>query len=119
MRLFRDFLLTEQKNLHLEHLEDEVLNGGINGTRSAINFLQSLRDMLAGSSKSRVDVSVKWDGAPAIFVGINPENGKFFVGSKSVFAKNAKLNYSVGDISTNHAGGLADKLKVAFEVLSP
>ena len=119
MRLFRDFLLTEQKNLHLEHLEDEVLNGGINGTRSAINFLQSLRDMLAGSSKSRVDVSVKGDGAPAIFVGINPENGKFFVGSKSVFAKNAKLNYSVGDISTNHAGGLADKLKVAFEVLSP
>ena len=119
MRLFRDFLLTEQKNLHLEHLEDEVLNGGVNGTRSAINFLQSLRDMLAGSSKSRVDVSVKWDGAPAIFVGINPENDKFFVGSKSVFAKNAKLNYSVGDISTNHAGGLADKLKVAFEVLSP
>ena len=119
MRLFRDFLLTEQKNLHLEHLEDEVLNGGVNGTRSAINFLQSLRDMLAGSSKSRVDVSVKWDGAPAIFVGINPENDKFFVGSKSVFAKNAKLNYSVGDISTNHSGGLADKLKVAFEVLSP
>ena len=119
MRLFRDFLLTEQKNLHLEHLEDEVLNGGINGTRSAINFLQSLRDMLAGSSKSRVDVSVKWDGAPAIFVGINPENGKFFVGSKSVFAKNAKLNYSTSDISANHAGGLADKLKVAFEVLSP
>ena len=119
MRLFRDFLLTEQKNLHLEHLEDEVLNGGVNGTRSAINFLQSLRDMLAGSSKSRVDVSVKWDGAPAIFVGINPENGKFFVGSKSVFAKNAKLNYSTSDISANHAGGLADKLKVAFEVLSP
>ena len=119
MRLFRDFLLTEQKNLHLEHLEDEVLNGGVNGTRSAINFLQSLRDMLAGSSKSRVDVSVKWDGAPAIFVGINPENDKFFVGSKSVFAKNAKLNYSVGDISTNHSGGLVDKLKVAFEVLSP
>ena len=119
MRLFRDFLLTEQKNLHLEHLEDEVLNGGVNGTRSAINFLQSLRDMLAGSSKSRVDVSVKWDGAPALFVGINPENGKFFVGSKSVFGKNAKLNYSINDVSANHMGELADKLKVAFEVFSP
>ena len=82
MRQFRDFLLTEQKNLHLEHLEDEVLNGGVNGTRSAINFLQSLRDMLAGSSKSRVDVTVKWDGAPAIFAGVNPENEKFFVGTK-------------------------------------
>ena len=119
MRLFRDFLLTEQKNLHLEHLEDEVLNGGVKGTRSAINFLQSLRDMLAGSSKSRVDVSVKWDGAPALFVGINPENGKFFVGSKSVFGTNAKLNYSINDVSANHMGELADKLKVAFEVLSP
>ena len=119
MRLFRDFLLTEQKNLHLEHLEDEVLNGGVNGTRSAINFLQSLRDMLAGSSKSRVDVSVKWDGAPALFVGINPENGKFFVGSKSVFGTNAKLNYSINDVSANHMGELADKLKVAFEVFSP
>ena len=119
MRLFRDFLLTEQKNLHLEHLEDEILNGGVNGTRSAINFLQSLRDMLAGSSKSRVDVSVKWDGAPALFVGINPENGKFFVGSKSVFGTNAKLNYSINDVSANHMGELADKLKVAFEVFSP
>ena len=119
MRLFRDFLLTEQKNLHLEHLEDEVLNGGVNGARSAINFLQSLRDMLAGSSKSRVDVSVKWDGAPALFVGINPENGKFFVGSKSVFGTNAKLNYSINDVSANHMGELADKLKVAFEVFSP
>ena len=120
MRQFRDFLLTEQKNLHLEHLEDEVLNGGVNGTRSAINFLQSLRDMLAGSSKSRVDVTVKWDGAPAIFAGVNPENEKFFVGTKGVFAKTKpKLNYSIDDINTNHSGGLADKLKVAFEVLSP
>ena len=120
MRQFRDFLLTEQKNLHLEHLEDEVLNGGVNGTRSAINFLQSLRDMLAGSSKSRVDVTVKWDGAPAIFAGVNPENEKFFVGTKGVFAKTKpKLNYSIDDVNTNHSGGLADKLKVAFEVLSP
>ena len=37
----------EGKNLHLEHLEDEVLNHGIDGTRAAINFLQSLREMLA------------------------------------------------------------------------
>ena len=79
MRQFRDFLLTEQKNLHLEHLEDEVLNGGVTGTRSAINFLQSLRDMLAGSSNSRLDLTVKWDAAPAIYAGINPENEKFFV----------------------------------------
>ena len=110
--------LTEQKNLHMEHLEDEVLNGGVAGTRAAINFLQGLRDMLAGSSDSSVNVTVKWDGAPAVFAGINPENGKFFVGTKGVFAKNAKINYTDSDISSNHAGGLVDKLKVALKELS-
>ena len=64
----------EGKNLHLEHLEDEVLNNGINGTRGAISFLQSLRDMLAGNASSGVNITVKWDGAPAVFAGTNPEN---------------------------------------------
>ena len=111
--------LTEAKNLHLEHLEDEVLNNGVVGTRGAINFLQSLRDMLAGSSKSSVNVTVKWDGAPAIFAGINPENGQFFVGTKGVFNKNAKINYTIDDIDRNHPGtGLNQKLKVALTELS-
>ena len=110
--------LTEQKNLHMEHLEDEVLNNGVEGTRGAINFLQGLRDMLAGSSSSSVNVTVKWDGAPAVFAGINPENGKFFVGTKGIFAKNAKINYTESDISSNHSGGLAEKLKVALKELT-
>lgn len=109
----------EGKNLHLEHLEDEVLNGGVAGTRGAINFLQSLRDMLAGNaSTSTVNLTTKWDGAPAIFAGINPANGKFFVGTKGVFAKNAKLNYTDADIDANHPGeGLNRKLKVALRYL--
>jgi hypothetical protein len=108
----------EGKNLHLEHLEDEVLNGGVAGTRGAINFLQSLRDMLAGRSDSKVSITTKWDGAPAIFAGINPENGKFFVGTKGVFAQNAKLNYTPEDIDRNHPGeGLNKKLKIALEYL--
>ena len=102
----------------MEHLEDEVLNGGVEGTRGAINFLQGLRDMLAGSSASSVDVTVKWDGAPAVFAGTNPENGQFFVGTKGVFAKNAKINYTDTDIDNNHSGGLASKLKVALKELS-
>ena len=114
-----DGFLTEAKNLHLEHLEDEVLNNGVVGTRGAINFLQSLRDMLAGSAKSSVNVTVKWDGAPAIFAGINPENGQFFVGTKGVFNKNAKINYTIDDIDRNHPGiGLNQKLKVALTELS-
>ena len=114
-----DGFLTEAKNLHLEHLEDEVLNNGVMGTRGAINFLQSLRDMLAGNAKSSVNVTVKWDGAPAVFAGINPENGQFFVGTKGVFNKNAKINYTIDDIDRNHPGsGLNQKLKVALTELS-
>ena len=120
MLTFKQYLTEakEGKNLHLEHLEDEVLNNGINGTRGAINFLQSLRDMLAGSSKKSVNVTVKWDGAPAVFAGINPENGKFFVGTKGVFNKTPKVNYTEADIDANHSsGGLNAKLKVALKYL--
>lgn len=109
----------EGKNLHLEHLQDEVLNGGVAGTRGAIYFLTALRDMLAGhATEARVNLTTKWDGAPAIFAGINPENSKFFVGTKGVFAKNAKLNYTDADIDANHPGeGLNKKLKVALRYL--
>ena len=55
------------KNLHLEHLEDEIINNGIDGGRSAIYFLMELRKMLKGNSSSRVNMTVKWDGAPAIW----------------------------------------------------
>jgi hypothetical protein len=117
---FSEFLTedTGGKNLHLEHIEDEVLNGGVTGTRAAINFLLSLRDMLAGHSEARVNVTTKWDGAPAVFCGINPENGKFFVATKGIFNKNAKLNYTDADIDANHASeGLNAKLKVALRYL--
>ena len=118
---YHDYLIEskEGKNLHLEHLEDEVLNGGVSGTRGAISFLQSLRDMLAGHATGRtVNLTTKWDGAPAIFAGINPENGKFFVGTKGVFAQNAKLNYTNADIDKNHPGeGLNVKLKIALKYL--
>ena len=118
---FAQFLTEAKKegaNLHLEHLEDEVLNRGVAGTRDAINFLRSLRDMLAGHSESKINTTTKWDGSPAVFCGINPDNGKFFVGTKGVFNANAKLNYTDADIDTNHSGeGLNAKLKVALRYL--
>ena len=101
-----------------EHLEDEILNRGVAGARDAINFLQALRDMLAGHSSLKVNTTTKWDGSPAIFSGINPDNGKFFVGTKGVFNANAKLNYTDDDIDKNHSGeGLNAKLKVALRYL--
>jgi len=108
----------EGKNVHLEHLEDEVLNNGVAGSKAAINFLRSLKDMLASSSESKVNVTTKWDGAPAIICGVNPENNKFFVGTKGVFANNPKLNYTNADIDKNHPGeGLNIKLKIALKYL--
>ena len=118
---FREFLTEASKegaNLHLEHLEDNVLNRGITGAREAINFLRSLRDMLAGHAQQKVNITTKWDGAPAVICGINPDNGKFFVGTKSVFNKDGKLNYTNDDIDRNHPNpGLNEKLKVALAYL--
>jgi len=118
---FSEYLTESNKegaNLHLEHLEDNILNRGIRGARESIDFLRSLRDMLAGHSQSKINITTKWDGAPAIICGINPENGKFFVGTKSVFNKEGKLNYTDEDINKNHPGeGLNEKLKIALAFL--
>ena len=114
-------LLTEDKggkNLHLEHLEDEILNYGVSGGRAAINFLQSLRDMLSGSSRSSTNMTVKWDGAPAIFAGIDPEDGKFFVAKKSVFNVSPKLYKTDAEIDADLSGDLNAKFKVALAELS-
>ena len=105
------------KNLHLEHLEDEIINFGVDGGRAAINFLRSLRDMLAGSSRSSVNMTVKWDGAPALFAGVDPEDGKFFVAKKSVFNVNPKLYKTDGEIDADLSGTLNSKFKVALSEL--
>jgi hypothetical protein len=74
--------------------------------------------MLAGNSDSKVYTTTKWDGAPAVICGINPENGKFFVGTKSVFNADPKINYTDEDIDNNHPNpGLNDKLKIALAYL--
>ena len=121
MKTFSE-LLTEDKggkNLHLEHLEDEILNYGVPGGRAAINFLQSLRDMLSGSSRSSTNMTVKWDGAPAIFAGIDPEDGKFFVAKKSVFNIDPKLYKTSAEIDAdNLSGALNEKFKVALTEFS-
>ena len=108
---------TQDKNTHLEHLEDDIINRGAVGGENAVNFLKAVRNMLAGSGKG-TNMTVKWDGAPAIICGVNPENGKFFVGTKSVFNKTPKINYTSRDIARNHSGVVADKLRVCLANLS-
>lgn len=111
------FLLEDKqgKNLHLEHLEDEIINFGVGGGRGAINFLRSLRDMLSGSSRTSVNLTVKWDGAPAIFAGIDPSDNQFFVAKKGAFNIKPQLFKSIKDIDSELSGDLATKFRIAFE----
>ena len=95
-------VLTEFKRTHLEHIEDIVITDGYEGGRAVLEYFRGLLLTLKGTSSEAMSVSVKWDGAPAVVCGINPDNGKFFVGTKSVFAKNAKVNYTKKDIASNH-----------------
>jgi len=110
--------LTEQKNAHMEHIEDMIFNDGVDGARSAINSLRSLRDMLAGASDKAVNVTVKWDGAPAIFAGVDPSDGKFFVAKKGVFNVNPQLFKTEKEINDSLSGDLAAKFKVALREFS-
>jgi hypothetical protein len=116
MLTFKQYL-SESKNTHMEHLEDNILNAGVEGTRDSINFLRALRDMLAGSAKSRVNVTVKWDGAPAVFAGIDPSDGKFFVAKKGIFNKNPKVYKTNADVDADTKGDLNIKLKLALAEL--
>ena len=107
--------ISEQKNTHMTHIEDKVLYGGVDGTRQAILALRSLRDMLAGVKDG--NVSVKWDGAPAIFAGTDPRDGKFFVAKKGIFNVSPKVYKTNSDIDDDTSGDLNAKLKAALKYL--
>ena len=109
--------LAESKNTHMTHIEDLILDGGVKGARQAILALRSLRDMLSGNAKAPVDITVKWDGAPAVFAGVDPEDGEFFVAKKGIFAKSPKVYKNHDDIDADTSGDLNKKLKLAYDNL--
>ena len=110
--------LSENRNTHLTHIEETIITDGASGAENAINFLKEVRNMLSSNVRTGVNITTKWDGAPAIFCGIDPEDGKFFVATKSVFNASPKLNKTSADIKKNHTGGLVEKLEVALKELS-
>jgi hypothetical protein len=101
---------------HLTHLEELVLKGQKQGLDLAVQFINEITRVLEGSTDSKIFTTVKYDGAPAIICGYNPEDNRFFVGTKGVGAKNAKACYTVQDIVTYYGEkpGLAEKLKLAL-----
>ena len=103
---------------HLEHLEDEMLNYGVDGCKAAVSFLKELRKML-GHQDSQGFMQTKWDGAPSVICGTHPEHGYFFVGTKSVFNKTEpKICASEAKIDMLYSGDLAEKLKFSLKYFS-
>ena len=117
MKTFKQLTEASGKNVHMTHIEDRVIYGGVKGAREAIFALRGLRDMLASGSAGRTNVTVKWDGAPAVFAGTDPRDGRFFVAKKGIFNKDPKVYKSYEDIDADTSGDLAKKLKAAFTEL--
>ena len=122
MKRFKSYLTeaatSEEKLTHLEHAEDHHINAGEDGFNHAFRTLDETHKLLSGEG-SKATISTKLDGSPSVIFGTNPDNGKFFVASKSVFNKDPKLNYTPEDIEKNHghAPGLVGKLKAALQHL--
>lgn len=93
------------KNAHITHLEDLMFEHGQKGMYQSVSYLEHLRNMLSDKAHD-LHVSVKWDGSPSILCGINPDNNRFFVATKSAFNKTPKLNYTDKDIEQNHGTGV-------------
>lgn len=103
---------------HLEHLEDEMLNYGIDGCMAAVSFLQELKKML-GNQENSGFMQTKWDGAPSVICGTDPATGQFFVGTKSVFNKTEpKICYTEEYVDGYYSGDLAEKLKYSLRYFS-
>jgi hypothetical protein len=112
------FVLEQQEGIikHLTHLEEYILTQQKAGLDIAVEFIKALTETFNGNADSGVFTTVKYDGAPAIFCGYNPENNKFFVATKSVGAKTPKVCYTVQDVQINYGEkpGLAEKMRLAL-----
>ena len=130
MYTFKQFTILNEgnKNTHLEHIEDELINQGAPGVEKAFELFNILLNTLSGHTETAMNITTKWDGAPAIFAGTDPADGKFFVGTKAVFGKIPKMNKRISDIDKNHKdvrrgeslqdkSSLRKKLKIAFKAL--
>ena len=103
---------------HLEHIEDEMLNHGVDGCTASVSAMKEMLKML-GKKPSSGYMQTKWDGAPSVVCGKHPITGRFFVGTKSVFNKEPKLCHFDDDVDVYYSGDLATKLKTALEYFKP
>ena len=121
MKSFRTYLKEAEEGTKLKHIthpEDRPLMHGKDGFEHAYGALTAAHEHMK-SGKNTSDLTTKYDGSPAVVFGTHPQNGKFFVASKSAFNKDPKINHTEADVDKNHghAPGLAAKLKAALKHL--
>ena len=104
-------------NKHLDHLEDRIILEGSKGGDDSLKVLREMGKLLTGKGGNPIVVTTKWDGAPAVICGIDPEDGKFFVGTKGVFAKEPKIAKTQSEVQKLYSGGLVEKMSAALEYL--
>ena len=107
--------VTPTVNKHMTHAEDLVMLGGKEGIDWVINMFKSLYEILQGhTEKEDVKLSVKFDGAPAVFVWSKfPGLDKPGIAIKGLFAKDRKIMFSSSDVDKFYKDrpDLAFKLK--------
>lgn len=104
---------------HLEHLEDEMLNYGTEGCHAAVRFMDELLKML-GEKKGSGYLQTKWDGAPSVVCGYDPEFKSFFVANKSAFnVGTPKIAYNREEVDYHYGSeGLGETLKICLKYFS-
>lgn len=105
-------------NTHMPHLEDLLLQGTI-GAWELVTIIRGVKAALNDEivhHRRHVDLTVKWDGSPALVTGRDPMTDKFFLATKSkAFSKVPKLAYSLEDIATIYGETtLADEFSALF-----
>lgn len=100
-------------NTHMLHAEQLLFSQGYAGLERIIQYFKNVTEQLEGKKNPGTDITVKWDGSPAIVCGIDPADGQFFVGMKGVFNKVPKIMKTMEDIEAM----LPDKNESSYETL--
>ena len=108
---------------HLEHLEDELLNHGVEGCKMIVEHFLEVKGLLGCAGSDVGYMQTKWDGAPSVVCGTDPITGIFFVGTKSVFNKRdpkpCASDRGIDELYADEKPGLAVKLKFCLKHFKP
>ena len=79
---------------HIDHAEDFLRFGdeGFNHVHKSLSLLHGA--MRGQRNEASYGLTTKYDGSPSVTFGYHPDTHRFFVSTKSLFNKDAKVNYT-------------------------